>query len=236
MWRYIISIIFVVSGVCKLQAQDTIMFPLKLRVGFDIAGASKYFYDKENAGLEAYFSADLNEKRSVIFIAGRSDYSHSLYRDESFKTYRFNSNGFYAKIGVDNNMFKPKKADGKYSLGVGLRYGITNYSYSVSEINLENYWGSYQTSIPKSRAWAHYIEATPAIRAEVIKNISLGWSVSLRKLIFSKKGNNIYIPGYGDTSKSFGFGINYFIIWNFPYKEKRVIIQPKIEDPEEVNQ
>jgi len=237
MWRYFISIILVISGwVCKLQAQDTIIFPLKFRVGFDIAGASKYFYDKEKANLEAYFSADLNEKRSAIFIIGRSDYTYSLNRDETFRMYRFNSKGFYLKSGIDINMFSPKKAAGKYSLGVGLRYGITNYTYSVPEINFDNYWGNYQTSIPKNRAWAHYIEVTPAIRAEIFKNINLGWSVSLRKMISAGTGKNmkpIYLPGYGDTSKSFGFGINYFIIWNFPYKDKRVIIQPKVDDSEE---
>jgi hypothetical protein len=207
---------------------------LKFRVGFDVAGASKYFYDKEKANLEAYFSVDLNEKRSAIFIAGRGDYSYSLYRDETFRMYRFNSSGFYLKSGIDINMFNPKKASGKYSLGVGLRYGITNYSYSVPEINFDNYWGNYQTSIPKNRAWAHYLEATPAIRAEIFKNINLGWSVSLRKMIWSGKGMKpIYLPGYGNPSKSFGFGLNYFIILNFPYKDKRVIIQPKVEeDPE----
>jgi hypothetical protein len=212
------------------------MFPLKLRVGLDVFGASKYFYDKEKANIEAFFSVDMNEKRSAIFIAGRSDYTYSLYIDETFKKYRFNSKGFYLKSGVDINMFKPKKADGKYSLGVGLRYGITNYSYGVPEINFENYWGSYQTSISKNRAWAHYIEATPSIRAEIFKNLNLGWSISLRKAISSGTGKGmkpIYMPGYGDVSKTFGFGINYFIIWSFPHKEKRVIIQPKVEDSDE---
>ena len=237
MWRYFISIIFVAVGwVCKLQAQDTIMFPLKLRVGLDLAGASRYFYDNERAYIEAFFSADLDEKRSAIFIAGRGDYAYSRYRDESFRMYHFNSNGFYFKSGIDINMFNPKKSDGKYSLGVGFRYGVTNYSYAVSEINLENDWGSYQTSIPKNRAWAHYIEAAPAVRAEIIKNISLGWSVSLRKTISTGTGKDmkpIYIPGYGDGSKSFGLAVNYFIIWNFPFKEKRVIIHQREEDPDE---
>jgi hypothetical protein len=237
MWRYIISIIFVATGwVCKLQAQDTIIFPLKYRVGFELIGASKYFYDKDRANLETYFSVDLDEKRSAILIAGRSNYTYSRQRDESFMMYNFNSKGFYLKTGIDFNMFKPQKAAGKYSLGVGFRYGITNYSYDFPEINFENYWGNYQTSIPKNRTWAHYLEATPAIRAEIVKNLSLEWSVGIRKMLSTGTGKDmkpIYLPGYGNGTKSLDFALSYFIIWNFSYKDKRVIILPPIEEEPE---
>ena len=237
MWRYFISIILIATGFWgKLQAQDTIVFPLKFRVGFDLVGASKYFYEKDKANIEVFFSADLNEKLSGIFIAGRSDYTYSRYRDASFMMYDFNAKGFYVKTGVDFNLFNPKKSAGKYSFGVGFRYGIANYSYGFPKINFENYWGAYQTSIPKNRAWANYLEATPAIRAEVIKNISLGWSVSLRKMIFAGTGKDmkpIYLPGYGDGSKSFSFALSYFIIWSMPYKEKRVIVKPRYYDEEQ---
>ena len=207
------------------------MFPLKYRIGFDLVGASKYFYDKDKANLEVFFSADRNEKLSAIFIAGRSDYTYSRYRDNSLMLYDFNAKGLYFKTGVDFNLLNPKKAAGKYSLGVGFRYGVANYSYDVREINLESYWGRYQTSVPKSRTWAHYIEATPAIRAEIFDNISVGWSVSLRKLISAGAGKNtkpVYLPGYGNAN-SFSFALSYFIIWSKPYKEKMVIIHP-IED------
>ena len=237
MWRYFISIILIATvWVCKLQAQDTIIFPLKYSVGFELIGASKYFYDKDKANLEVFLSADLNEKLSATVIAGRSNYAYSRYRDESFMMYRFNSKGFYLKTGIDFNLFNPKKASGKYSLGVGFRYGIANYSYDFPEINVENYWGSYQTSIPKNKTWAHYLEATPAIRAEIIKNLNLGWSVSLRKMISTGTGKNmnpVYLPGYGNGTKSLDFALNYFIIWSIPYKDKRVIILPKVEEEPE---
>ena len=236
MWRYFISIIFIAAGwVCKLQAQDTIMFPLKLRVGFDILGASKYFYDSKNANLEAFISVDRSEKLSLTFIAGRDDYKYSRYRDESLMMYDFKANGFYFKPGVDFNLLNPKKSAGKYSLGVGFRYGVSVYSYDVKEINTEGYWGRYQTSIPKNNTWAHYLEAAPTIRAEIIKNLNLGWSVSFKKIISTGTGKNtkpVYLPGYGDGSKSFSFALSYFIIWSKPYKEKRVIIHPR-EEPEE---
>lgn len=219
-----------------MQAQDTIMFPLKYRVGLELTGVSRYFYEKEHAGLEASFSADLNEKLAPTVIAGASNYSYSRYRDAEMMMYDFRVKGFYIKPGVDFNLLNPKKAAGKYAFGVGFRYGLTGFSYSVPEINTENYWGRQQTSIPVNRALAHYVETTPAIRAEIMKNISLGWSVSLRKMISSgteKEMQPVYLPGYGNATKPVSFALSYFIIWNIPHKIKRVVIHPEEEPVEE---
>ena len=233
MWRYFISILFVLAvSVCRLQAQDTIMFPQKFRIGVEVIGLSKYFYEKETAGIEAFFSADLTEKYSAIFIAGRSDYSSTLYRDETFMMYDFSVKGLYLKAGVDVNMLDVKKAAGKYSFGLGARYGITGYTYNVAGITRENYWGQFQTSIPERKALAHYFEVVPSIRAEIIKNFSLGWAISLRKMIYSgteKDMKPVYVPGYGNGAKSISLAVSYFVIWHIPYKERRVIIPPKVQ-------
>ena len=237
MWRYFISIIFVAaSGICKLLAQDTIMFPLKLRVGVDLVGASRYFYDKDKANLEFYLSADLNEKKSVIFFAGTTDYVYPRYRDETFMMYKINAKGFYSKAGIDFNMLHTSKAEGKYFFGIGFRYGISNYSYGVSDINIENYWERYRTSIPTNKTWGHFFEVASTARVEITKNLSIGWAGNLRKLIYAgieKELSPLYIPGYGDTSKSFSFAFNYFITWNIQYKEKKAVVRPRWSEPED---
>ena len=231
MWRYFISIIFVATSVvCKLQAQDTITYPMKLRVGFDLFGASKIFYENDMLDIEAFFSADLNEKSSAIFFAGVSDYVYPRYRDATFLKYNLNVRGVYAKMGLDYNMLHTKKAAGKYFAGVGFRYGISNYSFDVSEINFENYWGRYTTSIPKKNTMAHFFEVALSTRVAVFRNVSFGWSANLKKMISAGVAGDmrsVYVPGYGDTSKSFGFSINYSIILNIPYKDKRVIVYPQ---------
>jgi hypothetical protein len=212
------------------------MFPLKFRVGVELTGASRYFYEKEHAGLETFFSADISEKLAPTVIAGINDYTYLRYRDAGMMMYDFRVKGFYIKPGVDFNLLAPKKAGGKYSFGVGIRYGITGFSYSIPEINTENYWGRHQTSIPVNRAMAHYAEVTPAIRAEIMKNISLGWSVSLRKMISSGTGKDmqpVYLPGYGNGAKPISFALSYFIIWSIPHRVKSVIIHPEEEIIEE---
>lgn len=234
---YIISLMLVISSLnVSVLAQDTIQFPLKFRLGFEVLGSAKYFYEKERVNLEGQFSVDLNEKVSAIFVAGRSDYSYSRYRDTSFLMYDYSTKGYYFRAGVDFNLLKPQKSQGKYSVGIGFRYGISNFDYEIPVITHENYWGKSVTSVPLTNEWAHFIEVAPSVRAEIWKNISMGWTVSLRKLIDPGTGRHlkpVYLPGYGNASKSFSPGFNYFFIWSIPFKNKRVIIQPEPEEEED---
>lgn len=234
---YIISIILVFSGVSgKVFAQDTIQFPLKFRLGFELAGSAKYFYEKDRVNLEGYFSLDLNEKISAIFVAGRSDYSYARYRDTSFLMYDYRTNGVYFRTGFDINLLKPDKSQGKYAVGIGFRYGLSHFKYEIPAITHENYWGRSVTSVPSTDEWAHFIEVTPSVRAEIVKNLSMGWSFSLRKIVDPGTGRHlkpVYLPGYGNGSKSFSPGFNYFIIWSIPFKNKRVIILPEPEEEED---
>jgi len=239
---YIISAMLALSGITvQTLAQDTVLFPMKVRIGLEASGSAKYFYEKDRANLEGYISADLNEKYSVVFIAGHSNYSYARYRDTSFLMYDYRTKGFYFRTGFDINLLKPEKSQGKYSVGFGFRYGISHFTYDIPIITHENYWGKYQTSVSSTDEWAHFIEITPSIRAEITKNLSLGWTVSLRKMIDPGTGQHlkpVYLPGYGNGTKSFNPGISYFIIWSIPFKTKKIIIQPEEEEEEEpeVNQ
>lgn len=234
---YIISLILIISGSAgKLSAQDTIMFPLKVRAGLEAAGPVKYFYEKDRLNLEGYLSADINEKYSAVFIIGHTDYTYRRYRDTSFLMYDYRTKGLYFRTGFDINLLKPDKSQGKYSVAIGFRYGLSHFTYDIPVITHKNYWGKYQTSVAATDEWAHFFEVTPSVRAEIAKNISLGWSVSLRKLIDPGTGRHlkpVYLPGYGNGAKSFSPGINYFIIWSIPFRTKRIIIQPEPEEEED---
>jgi hypothetical protein len=167
---------------------------------------------------------------------GITDYVYPRYRDATFLMYNLNAKGVYTKAGIDFNMLNAKKAAGKYFVGVGFRYGISNYSYGVSEINIENYWGRHQISIPNNKTWGHFLEVAPSTRVEVFKNVTLGWSGSIKKILsagIGKEMKPLYLPGYGDGTKSFSFALNYFLIWNIPNKEKRVIVRPRFSEPDD---
>jgi hypothetical protein len=140
----------------------------------------------------------------------------------------------FVRTGLDFNLLKPDKAFGKYWAGIGLRYGLSVFNSEVPSFQQENYWGTTSSSIAQKTNWGHFIEASPGVRAEVFRNFSMGWTISLRMLIYTGTGKDlrpIYFPGFGNGGKTFSAGLNYFIVWNIPYKKINVIIKKEV--PEE---
>jgi Domain of unknown function (DUF6048) len=214
-----------------INAQDTIIFPLKIKVGLEVSGPVTYFIEKTNQSAEGYISADINEKITAVISGGYLDYKYTQYN------YSYLNNGIFLRTGVDFNLLKPDKAMGKYWAGVGVRYGISRFTAEFPSFQSENYWGIISSSIPRRTSWAHFLEASPGVRAELFRNVSIGWNVSLRMLLYTgsrKDIRPIYFAGFGDGQKSFAIGISYFLVWNIPYKKITVIIKKEVPpEPEE---
>jgi hypothetical protein len=69
---------------------------------------------------------------------------------------------------------------------------------------------------------AHFVEVSPGIRTELFRNFAIGFTVRLRILIYAGTSADlkpIDIPGYGNGTKRFSPGLNYYIIWSIPYKK-----------------
>ncbi len=211
--------------------QDSVEIPLKIRFGIEVTGPVIYFTNKDILNTEGFFSYDLNEKMAVYAGGGYSDYKYSQYN------YDFRNKGTYFKAGVDFNILKPEISNGRYWAGVGLRYGISRFKYEIPSFTVKNYWGDVTSSILPGTEWGHYLELSPGFRAEIMKNISIGWSVSIRKLLFTSTGKDLkplYFPGYGLAGESFSTGITYFITWNFSYRKIKVPVKQEApEVPEE---
>jgi hypothetical protein len=229
---YIISLALVLPAVTQTAySQDTVDVPLKIRASLEVSGPAIYFSDKKILNTEGFFSIDLNERRSVQLGGGYSDFTYSQYN------YSYHSNGFFFRSGIDFNLLSPVKAQGKYWAGIGFHYGLSRYTSETPFFSKDNYWGNISSSLGSKSGWAHYIEASPGVRAEIIKNISIGWNISLRALIYSgstKDLRPLYLPGYGSGGKRFSTGVSYYISWNIPYKRITVITRPPApEEPEE---
>jgi hypothetical protein len=214
-----------------VKGQDTITVPLKIRVGVEASGPAMYFADKNILNTEAYISIDLNEKYSPTISAGFLDYKYSQYN------YDYTNKGAFIRIGTDVNLLKPDKSQGKYWAGLGLKYGLSLFNSEVPSFKHENYWGSVSSSVPRMTAWGHFLEISPGVRAEIFKNVSIGWTVSMRMLLYTGTGKDlrpIYFPGYGNGGKNVTAGLSYFLVWNIPYKKIKVIIKPEpVEEPDE---
>jgi hypothetical protein len=228
-YAFFISLqLFLIINLSRVYAQDTIMVSLKIKVGLDVSGPAIYFTGKNNLSTEAYVSYDLNEKTSAALNAGYVRFNYSQYN------YKYVTNGIFVRSGVDVNLLKPKKSLGKYWVGVGLRYGLSRFSSEFPSFQQDNYFGTISSSIGKRTDWVHFFEVSPGVRSEIFKNFSMGWSISVRLLLYSTSGKDlkpIFVPGFGNSAKMLSTGMNYFIAWNFPYKKKQVIIRKEI--PEE---
>jgi len=228
---YFISLlIFLHTG--NLIAQDTVLFPLKIRAGIDIAGPGIYLSDKNNLSMEGYFSFDKSEKMAYVLEAGYLNYKYSQYN------YDYTSKGVFARLGVDFNLLKPGTSPGKYWAGIGLRYGMSLFNSETLSFQHENYWGTVTSSIPSKKAMGHFIEVAPGVKTEIFRNFSMGWTIRLKLLISGGGGRDlrpIYFPGYGNGGKRTAAGISYFITWNIPYKTKTVITKPAVVEEETVD-
>jgi hypothetical protein len=193
----------------------------------EVYGPAVYMSDKNMLNTEAYISVDINEKASLFVGAGYSNYKYTQYN------YEYLNKGEFIRAGVDFNMLKPDKSIGKYWAGVGLRYGASLFSSEIPSFKKENYFGITTSSIPKKTYLAHFLEVSPGVKAEVFRNFSMGWTISLRMLLYSGTGKDlraIYLPGFGNGSKKVSTGINYFIVWNIPYKKINVILRPEVQE------
>lgn len=201
------------------RAQDTVSFPLKIKMGADLVGPVIYFSDKNTLSLEGFLSIDRDTSKSYVLEAGYLNFKYDQYN------YSYRSSGGFIKLGIDFNLLSPFVGQGKYYAGLGLRYGLGVFRAEVTGFEHENYWGTATGSVAPSTHMAHFVEVSPGIRAELFRNLDIGWAVRLRLLVYSGTGKDvkaIYIPGFGNGSKSFSPGINYFLIWNIPYKHLEI--------------
>ncbi len=156
---------------------------------------------------------------------GSADYTP---KDESYH-YKSSLAPFF-KLGVNYNFLY--NSDPRYSVYVGLRYGLTNFSYKVSNVTLESgYWDESLTlNVPAQRLTAGYAEALFGLRVQILSNISLGWEVKWHQILHEsslKNGKPWYIPGYG--TRSVGFGASFSVSYTIPLSKTSA---PAVPDPQ----
>jgi hypothetical protein len=226
---YYISLLIITCNL-PIRAQDSIKVNLNIRTGLDIYGPASYFTNRNNLNLEGFIALEPDSKKSFVLEAGYQNFRYSQYN------YSYTSNGVFVRGGIDFNMIKPFAAEGKYFAGIGLRYGLSIYSSGVPSFKHDNYWGTVTGSVAPAFHVAHFVEVTPGIKTEILKNISIGWNLRLRLMVYSGTGKDlkpVSVPGYGNGAKSFSPGINYHIIINIPYKSVFVKPEPeKVSDKE----
>jgi hypothetical protein len=237
MSKYTFSILFVlVSFLGKAQEvkkKDSVAPKTErygVRFGIDAFKLARTFYEKDYRGLELVGDYRLTRKH---YIAAEIGNENKTVDDTQLN---FTTKGTYIKVGFDYNAYE-NWLGMENMIYVGLRYGASSFSQTLNSYEIYNpnpYFVEAPTVISGEKfngLSAQWIEVVAGVKAEVYKNIFVGFSFRLNNLISNKKPenfDNLYIPGFNRTyNGNFGVGFNYTVSYFLPLYKSTVKVKTK---------
>ncbi|RAR75521.1 DUF6048 family protein [Flavobacterium aciduliphilum] len=190
-----------------------------LRVGIDLAKLSRSFYEKDYKGLELVGDFKVTRRH---YLAAELGNENKTVDDDRLN---FTTKGTYIKVGFDYNSY-----DNWWGMHnmiyVGLRYGVSTFSQTLNSYSIYNthpYFEETPTLISGEKfdgLSAQWIEVVAGLKAEIVQNLYVGFSIRLNNLLTNKTPDNLdnlYIPGFNRTyGGKFGAGFNYTISYFVP--------------------
>lgn len=187
-------------------------------IGVEIAGLVSHFLGSDIMSSEVAVQANFkNRFLPVVEIGyGKADAINDG-NDLHYKT-----SAPYFRIGMDYNVFHKKTHLPGY-LYVGLRYGMSSFSYDVNGPDMTDPNYGEIITLPYSysglKSNASWMEGVVGLKVKIYKGFCMGWSVRY-KMRMNVKGheNSIpwYVPGFGKNASS-SFNIMYNLIYNLPF-------------------
>jgi hypothetical protein len=209
-----------------LIKKDKLLNINKIRLGFDLLKPILSSSEGDNLNYEIVSDLQLTEN---IYLAGQYGLVDKVIEDENIN---FNSTGSFLRIGFDYNMFE-NWIGMDNSIYIGLRYGTSNFSSNILDYNVRNkdsYFSNLVTdefqTIEYSNLSGNWVEILLGIKVETFKNVYLGLSLRLNKLLSDEKPNNfgnLFIPGFNKVTdeNTFGSGFNYTLTYSIPLKKRK---------------
>ena len=228
--KFTFSIVLILlSFLVNAQQKKTDSIPPKIekfgiRFGADIFKLTRSFYDKNYKGIE--FVGDYRLTKNY-YLAAELGNENKTTEDDRLNT---TAKGTYIKVGFDYNSYE-NWLDMRNMVFIGLRYGASTFSQQLNSYKLYNtstYFPEAPTVISGEKfngLTSQWIEVVLGLKAEVLKNIYLGFSLRMNRLLTNTKPDNfenLYIPGFNRTyNGDFGIGFNYSVSYFLPlYKTK----------------
>ncbi|MBC8306211.1 MAG: hypothetical protein H8E55_61935 [Pelagibacterales bacterium] len=223
------SINFIVGQQIENKDNDSIVVKKKLinidklSIGIDLYRPIYSSINDDDLSYELITSLRIFEGFSIASEIGSLD---KYVEDENVN---FTSTGDYLKFGFDYNLFNNWTGMDN-SIYLGMRFATSSFNNKIDSYTIRNpdsYWSNnvldnYET-INHSNQNANWIELLVGIKVETIKNIYLGISLRLNRLLSNttpNNFNNLYIPGFNKVTddNSWGSGFNYTLTYSLPLK------------------
>ena len=168
---------------------------------------------------DKYYSTDISATINIgnrFFPVVEAGFGHTHMVSQLYEI-GYSTRAPYYRIGMDYNV-QHKNGRPNY-IYLGGRIGYTDFDYSVNAPALKDpIWGNEVpiqfTDVSCRAIWA---EAVGGVRAEIFKNIYMGWSLRYKYPIHKNpitNGGPWYIPGFGASSKT-AFSATYTVSYYF---------------------
>ena len=235
--RFIFNLTFMLVSIiatAQEKKKDTIIPRTErygLRVGADLYKIARSFYDDDYKGFEITGDYRYSKK---IYIAAELGNENKTTDEPQLN---FTTKGTYLKFGADYNMYE-NWLDMENMITIGARYGFSSFSQELNSYKIYNPNPYFEESdvIQSGKNFsglsAHWLEIVAGVKAEILNNVFLGFSLRLNYLLTQKEPQdfeNLYIPGFNRTyDGKFGVGFNYSISYFIPLYKKQNL--PKVEE------
>ena len=232
---FIISFVFSLNSIFSqteniesdsLIKKDKLLNINKLRFGIDLSNPIISSSNDDNLSYEIVGDLQITDD---LYLAAEYGSIDRYIEDENIN---FNSVGNYLKIGFDFNMFN-NWVGMDNSIYIGLRYASSSFSNKVesytvrsSDAYFSNLVDSGYENITHNNLNGNWIEIVTGVKVETFKNIYLGISLRLNKLLSDTKPlnfDNLFIPGFNKVTddNTWGSGFNYTLTYSIPFKKRK---------------
>lgn len=212
--RLLFLLLLTSTSACLHGQGDTIFRP-SARLGFDVSGLARRFFEPESRALE--FSADWEWRKNWFLALEGGGMAVDIEKD----THSYEAGGWFFRLGADYNFLQrpdPVHQDLVIAL---IRYGFGSLNHQAPGIRVSNpYWGDYFTEIPSERFLAHWLELGGGLKTRIGKHLFMGWTLRARFLISQSRESLISpytISGFGRHSGNTSVGIHYFLYYRIPF-------------------
>ncbi len=153
-----------------------------------------------------------------MFLVGEAGFEHINFDKD---VYEYHSNGMYTKLGFDYDIFIVDEPGNNDNILIGLRYGFAWQNHESPRATIiDDYWGSYDTSISNYSVTSHWLEASVGLRTQLFNNFYMSWYIAVKKRLYVHNDELLEpykIPGYGTYSNylnlGFAFQVEYLVPW-----------------------
>jgi len=229
MLRYIIKFfILIIFSVGYSQENPSQPDSLKIkekygiRFGIDLSKQVRMITEDYN-GISLY--ADLRIKERLFIVAEVGNDDKKIYNENINSNFK----GSYVKAGFNYNFYNnPPGLENE--IYFGFRFATSSFKSEVFDYlvyDLDKYWenGRIEGYSEYNNLSANWIELILGFNAKISKNIFMGTSLRLNRMINQKSPENfgnLYIPGFNIVTEdnNFGTGITYTLTYRIPIVKK----------------